>query len=175
MEHTKIVEAVRSTTHEVLSTMLSLSAVAEESYVERNPPGPSDGIISVVGLAGSWMGTGNLCCSSETAIQLSSAMLMTEFTEVDDEVLDAMSELTNMIIGNFKTIAEESLGPLGLSIPTVLFGMQFRARSAGKENWSVVPFRVGENRLEIRICMTRNRGLSHLNLQKLAAQPAVSA
>ena len=89
-------------------------------------------------------------------------MLGGEFTEVGEEVLDAVSEITNMIVGSFKTEAEPHLGPLGLSIPTVIYGLSFSARTAGREQWVVVPFTCGDERLDIKICLARNRGLSRL-------------
>ena len=92
---------------------------------------------------------------------ISSAMLGMEYTEVGEDVLDAIAEMGNMIIGGFKTVAEDHLGPLGLSIPTVIYGLSFSARSAGKEKWIVVPFRCSGDTLELRICLTRNRILAH--------------
>jgi chemotaxis protein CheX len=89
-------------------------------------------------------------------------MLMMPYTEVNEDVLDAVSELTNMILGNFKTAAEGELGPLGLSIPTVIYGLSFCARSAGKEQWIIVPFRCEGESFEVRVCLTPNRGFTHL-------------
>jgi chemotaxis protein CheX len=78
---------------------------------------------------------------------------MSEFASVDDEVLDAFGELTNMIIGNFKTAIEAHMGQLGLSIPTVVYGKNFSTRSPGHEEWTVVPFSWGDHRLYVRICL----------------------
>jgi chemotaxis protein CheX len=162
MDQEAIVAAVRASTEEVFSTMLGMEIAACDPYVEKTPPGPSQGIIAVVGLAGAWIGTGSVNCSRDLSLRLASALLMTEYDDVSDEVLDAMSEVTNMIVGNFKNQAEPFLGPLGLSIPTVIYGLNFSARSAGKEQWIVVPFTVSGESLEIKIYLTRNRGLSHV-------------
>jgi len=86
-------------------------------------------------------------------------MLGMDYTEVNEDVLDAISEIANMISGNFKTIAETYLGPLGLSIPTVVYGLNFSARTAGKEKWMVVPFACGDEIIEFKVCLTPNRGL----------------
>ena len=67
-------------------------------------------------------------------------MLMTEAAAVNEDVLDAVAELTNMIIGSVKTDLEDQLGPLGLSIPTVVFGRNFKTRSAGTVEWIHVRF-----------------------------------
>ena len=54
-----------------------------------------------------------------------------------------MAELTNMIIGSVKTDLESQLGPLGLSIPTVVFGRNFKTRSAGTAEWIARPLPLG--------------------------------
>lgn len=163
MNQDVIVTTIRQATEEVFTTMLGMDATAEDAYMEKSSPGPSDGLISVIGLAGSWVGTGSICCSGESARKISAAMMMSEYTDVCDEVLDAIAEITNMIIGNFKTVAETHLGPLGLSVPTVIYGLNFTARSAGKETWTVVPFHFsGGERIEVKVCLAPNRGLSHM-------------
>jgi chemotaxis protein CheX len=159
MEQEQIVATVRSTTVEVFSTMLGLDVTIGDPRTEVNAPGPSDGVIAVIGLAGAWIGTGSLSCDASMACRMSSSMLGTEYTEVNEDVLDALSEIANMIFGNFKTIAETYLGPLGLSIPTVVYGLSFSARTAGKEKWIVVPFLCGNDAVEIKVCLTPNRGL----------------
>jgi chemotaxis protein CheX len=78
-------------------------------------------------------------------------MLMTEATAVDEEVLDAVAELTNMIIGSVKNDLESHLGPLGLSIPTVVFGRNFKTRSAGTSEWTVVRYVCDSEPLIIRL------------------------
>jgi CheY-specific phosphatase CheX len=44
-------------------------------------------------------------------------------------VLDAFAELIDMIIGNVKTALEEHLGPMGMSVPTVVHGKNFTTRT----------------------------------------------
>ena len=58
-----------------------------------------------------------------------------------------------MIIGSFKHELEEVIGPTGLSIPAVIYGRNFSTRSLGREEWIVVPFICGEDRLEVKVCL----------------------
>jgi chemotaxis protein CheX len=141
--------------------MLGMEVRAGEPFVETNKPGPSDGVASLVGLAGAWTGTGSIYCSAAFACKISSQFLMTELRSVDEEVLDAVAELANMIIGNFKNIIEAELGPLMLSIPTVVFGRNFTTRNLGKHEWTVIPFHFGEDRLDVQICLVPTRERSH--------------
>jgi chemotaxis protein CheX len=78
---------------------------------------------------------------------------MSDCTSVNEEVLDAVGEVANMVIGNFKTMIEEHLGPLGLSIPTVIYGRNFTSRSLGTNSWIVVPFRCEDEAMTIRCCL----------------------
>src|SRR5580692_4654158 len=117
MDQTAVVEALQCATGEVFSTMLGVDIAPGEAYTEVNTAGPDAGIIALIGLAGTWIGTASVCCNPETACWMASQMMGTEFSEINEEVLDAISEITNMIIGGFKTRAENYLGPLGLSIP----------------------------------------------------------
>jgi len=162
MKQEDIVGAIHASTVDVFETMLGWNIEKEAVFMETHAPGPSDGIITVVGLAGAWVGTASICCSASLACRISSAMLGSAYATVDDDVLDAMAEVSNMIIGNFKNAAEDYLGPLGLSIPTVFYGLGFSARTAGKEKWIVAPFRCDSDIFEVKICLTLNRGLAHI-------------
>jgi chemotaxis protein CheX len=79
---------------------------------------------------------------------------MTEATSVNEEVLDAIAELTNMILGNVKTDIENELGVIGLSIPTVIFGKNFKAKTAISAEWHVVRFEIEGEVLQVRLCLT---------------------
>jgi chemotaxis protein CheX len=163
MDDCDLIKALHEATAEVFSTMLGLEVICGEPYTETNARGQSDGIIAVIGLAGDWIGTASLCCSAAMGCRMSSHMLAAEFAEIDEEVLDAVAEIANMIVGGFKTRVESHLGPLGLSIPTVIYGLSFSARSAGKERWVVVPFSCGDETLNVKVCLTRNRRLPRLD------------
>jgi chemotaxis protein CheX len=164
LDTTTIVEMVKTAAHEVLSTMLDMNAEVGEPYKETAPPGSSEGVVSFLGLAGAdFAGTGCLRCGSVFACQLASRFLMAEYDSVNDEVLDAFAELTNMIIGNFKNDLEHRVGPTGLSLPTVIHGRNFSTRSLRMEEWIVVPFLNGDYVLEIKICLQPREKVATIN------------
>jgi chemotaxis protein CheX len=152
-DHDHLVKIVRESTKDVFSTMLGIELEEGDAYLDTTAPPAGDGILSFVGLAGTWVGTGSVSCSSTFACKMSSQFLMTEYLSVNEDVLDAVAEVTNMIIGNVKTKLEEDLGPMGLSIPTVIFGRNFASRTVGTFEWSVVPFLTEGERIEIQICL----------------------
>ncbi len=154
--HNTIVESLIRSAGDVFSTMLGSELSSGEVTVEAAASEPNDGVVSFIGIAGGWVGTGSLTCSPAMACRICAAMLMTEAPAVNEDVLDAVAELTNMIIGSVKTDLENELGPLGLSIPTVVFGRNFRTRSAGTSEWIHVRFLWDEDPLLIKMCLAPN-------------------
>jgi len=151
-----IIESISSSTANVFSTMLGVELPPGEVCRQGEPPEPDDGVVSFIGIAGTWAGTGSLSCSPQMACRICSQLLMTESPAVNEDVLDAVAELTNMIIGSVKTDLESHLGPLGLSIPTVVFGRNFKTRSAGKTEWMNVAFDWEGECLLVKMCLAPN-------------------
>jgi chemotaxis protein CheX len=156
--HEEVTVMIREATLNVFSTMLGLDFETGESYVEEDPPGPSEGVLALIGLAGTWAaGSGTFSCSAEMARKISSALLMTEYESINDEVLDAIGEVANMVVGNVKTSLEEKLGPMGLSIPTVVYGRNFTTRSMARSSWTVVPFKLAGDSVHVHLCLAPTR------------------
>lgn len=155
-----LVQAIRSATEEVFTTMLNLTVTPGEVFVEKEEAVPSSGVVSLIGLAGSWVGSGSLACSASFAAKIASALLMTPYEAIDEDVLDAVAEVTNMIIGNVKTVLESRLGAMGLSTPTVIYGRNFQTRSSGNQEWTVVPFLLGADRMCVQVCIAPNNETS---------------
>ncbi|MEQ1945720.1 MAG: chemotaxis protein CheX [Bryobacteraceae bacterium] len=160
-----IAEMIRGATSEVFQTMLNLSLESLPSHEEPDLPEPFDGVVSMVGIGGTWIGTGRISSPPELACKLAEAMLLTPCSAINAEVLDASAEIANMIIGNVKTMLEEKLGPLALSVPTVIFGRNYRTHCSGMDNWTVVPFRTEGMKMDISFCLkpARSAVYSHAN------------
>lgn len=151
MQKQEIIDAVHSATIEVFSTMLGMELVPADTHMDQASPAINDGVMSFVGVAGPWMGNGVISCSAAFACKLCATFLMTEANAVNEEVLDAVGEIANMVIGNFKTAAEAVVGPLNLSVPTVIYGRNFTSRSLGNNDWVVMPFKCEDETFEVRI------------------------
>jgi chemotaxis protein CheX len=149
-----IAGSIRESAAQVFSTMLGIEIGPATVSTEHGTPAANDGVVSLIGLAGKWAGTGSLTCSPALACRLCSRMLMIECAAVNEEVLDAIAELTNMIVGSVKTELEAHLGALGLSIPTVVYGRNFKTRSVGNSEWTVVSFECEGENLVVRLCLT---------------------
>jgi len=160
MTKEEIADAVKRAATEVLTTMLSLESQPKDVFTEKLALGDAEGVVSFIGLTGNYAGTGGLQCTSETARHLASKFLMSEFAAVNEEVLDAFGEFTNMIIGSFKNDIEILAGPMGMSIPTVIYGRNFTTRSLGHEEWVVVPFDCAGHELQVKVCLKEHKPAS---------------
>lgn len=148
--------AIRLSTEEVFSTMLGLNLTMGEVYVATDSAEPSSGVVSIVGFAGPWVGSGSLYCTGPFACKIASFFLQEELSAVTEDVLDSVAELTNMIIGNVKTHLENRVGAMGLSTPTVIYGRNFQTRSVRNQKWTVVPFSLEGDRMCVQMCIVPN-------------------
>jgi chemotaxis protein CheX len=127
-----LVDAIDASTKEVFETMLGTKLTDSKRAQSEDPA--AAGVVSLVGLTGKWSGTGTFCCTPTTARLVAVRMLMLDETEaesqtIDDDVLDAVAELTNMVVGNIKNLLAEEYGEMAISIPTVVYGRNFRFKS----------------------------------------------
>ena len=86
-------------------------------------------------------------------------------------MLDAVAEVTNMIIGNVKTVLESRLGAMGLSTPTVIYGRNFQTaqlRQPGMDCGAVHRW------IEDRMCMPSMHGARIPRRQEDHAQAGIS-
>jgi chemotaxis protein CheX len=151
MQEQQIIQAVHAATVEVFLTMLGVEVEPAPVRADQSNPSIVEGLMAFVGISGPWVGSGMVSCTAAFACRICELFLMTEASAVNEEVLDAVGELANMIIGNFKTAAEAEVGALGLSVPTVIYGKNFMSKSLGNKDWLVMPFQCGDDTFEIRI------------------------
>jgi chemotaxis protein CheX len=148
-----VVRAIRAATEEVFATMLG----AEIDFDESAKSDPDSGMMALVGLTGSWSGAGTLLCSPALGNRAAAAMFMNEAASdpnaINDEVLDAVAELTNMVVGNIKNTLEHHLGPMAISIPSVIYGRNFHFRSLTGKMIASVAFRWNSEPLEVKVVL----------------------
>jgi chemotaxis protein CheX len=152
MTNPEMVTAITTSTREVFSMMLGIDVTAGEPFLDDSA-GTDSGVLALLGLAGAWVGTGSISCSADMACRIASQMLMAEYPSINDEVLDAMAEVANMVIGNVKTKLEETLGTMNLSTPTVIYGRNFETRRVGSREWVSVPFRCEGGIVNVQVCL----------------------
>ncbi len=108
---------------------LNVSAAPDERAV----------LTSIVGLSGEVSGVVALRFPPETALRLAGRMLGAELQQINDEVIDAISELVNMVAGSAKAKLQME-PPLQLGLPTVVEGTGYKLKYPSRAVWLEVPF-----------------------------------
>lgn len=143
--------AIRQATSDVFTTMLGCSVELGETELKNHPKLGGTSLMSIVGIAGPFYGTGVISCDALTACRIAGALLMDSYEHVNDEVLDAMGEMGNMVVGNVKTILEGQLGALSLSTPTVVYGRDLVAHVSNGHKWLCTRFKSDLGEVEIQM------------------------
>ncbi len=123
----------------VFQTMLSLKPARSPVKISNGNGDGGEVLTSLVGITGSVHGVVVLRFPKVTAGQLAGRMLGTELDHSSPEVIDAISELVNMVAGAAK--AKLSCDPpLQLGLPTVVQGTGYRVSYPSKSIWLEIPF-----------------------------------
>lgn len=154
MTREEMASAICSATTEVFTTMLDLEISSGEIQEDSAASSRASGIVALLGMAGEWVGNGRVCCSPDFGCKMASQLLMQSYEAVNEDVLDAIGEVANMIIGNVKNALEERLGTLSLSTPTVIYGHNFEARSVGIRERITLNFISGSAQLQVQISIS---------------------
>ena len=138
-----------NSTVNVLKTMAQLEPVPGKPYVKADKL--SWGVLSgIIGLAGD-KATGNMVISFDESciLRIVSNMLMEEFTEITDDVVDAVGEITNMISGGAKKELSEMGMAFDMAIPVIMKGQHIELTQITKAPIVVVPFETSAGKLVV--------------------------
>ncbi len=128
-----IVEDIISCTNEVFETMIPMDIKCNGSYYRKENMISSD-VTSLVSFTGEHSGIVAFFGSKDIAIKITSEMLGMEIAEIDQDVIDAMGELSNMIGGTLKNKVTETFGAMHLSVPIVIAGADMSISSSKDKN-----------------------------------------
>jgi len=136
----------------IFDTMIDVSfSLGKPSLKKDNLP--SYEVSGIIGLSGSVSGCVVINLSKEIAIQLASALLGEELTEVNGDCTDAIGEIANMIAGNAKT--DFPVENTSISVPSVVVGKHKMTYPSGIPIVSV-PCETSGGQLVIDIALKEN-------------------
>ncbi len=136
----------------VLQQMASINAVLGKVYI-KEAPYTSDSVVIIVGLTGKMRGQVNFTMDVNTAMFVASKMMYgMPVTELDEISKSAISELTNMILGNTATILSNKGIAIEITPPSLLMGQNIQI-TPSKMKTVCVPLKIAdsEHKLEIDI------------------------
>ena len=133
-----------------LSTMANTEVTFEKPRVEKKfiPKGDVAGLIGM--LAGKMKGNLTLSFEKGALFVILGNMLGETFSELNEDVSDAVGELTNMIYGSAKTVLNEMGYGFEMAIPTVIMG-NFQIAQYHSGATLVIPFKVSTHNFFVEI------------------------
>lgn len=150
---------IKATT-EVFRTMMSIVLQPGEVSIEKAKTRKAE-VIGSLGVAGFLSGSISVFLPRALAQSAGAAMLMLEPGTVmpDEELVDAIGELTNMIGGNIKTELFQKTPLFDISIPSVYVGDDLQRRTVTDDLCFYVPFRAGDLEFAVEFLMiTKEKG-----------------
>jgi len=139
-----------SATIGVLKTMAFTEVQAGKPFVKKDKISCGD-VSGIVGITGPPNGSMSLTFSKDCILDIVSNMLGEKFHEVNDDIRDAVGELSNMISGT----ARNALGNKGYafktSIPTVVSGPGHEIRHMCKAPTIAIPFKTAAGPFVVEI------------------------
>jgi chemotaxis protein CheX len=132
------------------SALNVLSTMAQTTAEPKKPELKSDyltrgAVTGLIGMAGQEI-SGNMLLSFDepSIVAIVNRMLMEEYTSLDDQVVDAVGELTNMISGGTKAIFSEKGYGFEMATPVMLVGAEVEVKQLSNTPVISIPFSTPE-------------------------------
>ena len=117
----EIINPFIDATMNVLETMASIKARPGEPYIKKDEMARGE-VSGVIGLTGEVGGTFSVSFTETSILSIVSNMFGEKMKEMNDEIKDAVGEITNIISGQARQKLEESGRSMQAAIPTVITG-----------------------------------------------------
>lgn len=165
-----IASEIAESTKTLFETMIIMDLKHNDAFLVDDTKIHTD-IIGLVTFTGKYHGVIGLFCTRQFALKVASSMLMTELTSFNNEVKDAIGEVTNMIAGNVKTKLSSRYGEMNLSIPIVIAGEGLSITAVNnlpvvsdaaiscfsKDPWLMTPFTSHDERFNIGLLLKESK------------------
>jgi chemotaxis protein CheX len=137
----------------VLETMAFTKAVPGKPFLKKEKTSIGD-ITGVIGLTGHAQGSIAVSFSQECALFIVAQMLDEEFEEVNEEVQDAVGEMTNMISGDARRLLSEKGYNFQAGIPTIIVGPNHTINHIANGPCIVIPFKTEKGGFVVEACIS---------------------
>lgn len=133
------------------STMLGCACYESDPGEAVGEAEPKE-IASIVGLGGPARGIVALLFTKRAALNISSRLLGTEVSVVDETVSDVVAEVANIVAGSAKAKLSAATGStIDLSLPTVFRGTGYTIHYPSQATWAEIPFTCSLGSFTLRV------------------------
>jgi len=147
----KMINPFINATVNVLETMAFTKVRAGNPYLKKDQVAQGD-VSGVIGLMGKVSGTISVSFTEKSILSIVSSMLGEEIKELNEEIKDAVGEITNMISGQARLKLEEVGRSLKAAIPTVIMGKDHSIIHITSSPIIAIPFSTDNGEFTIEVC-----------------------
>ena len=148
----KMINPFINATLNVLETMAFTKAEAGKPYLKKDDVAQGD-VSGVIGFTGETNGTVAVTFDESCILKIVTNMFGEEMTEINNEITDAVGEITNMISGQARKELEEIGKKFQGAIPTVVTGKNHKLESMTKGPKVAIPFKTEAGSFTIEVCL----------------------
>ncbi len=154
-------------TSDVMIKMSSLMVTAGKPYAKKTDVAPGD-VSGIIGITGDAVGSLAISFTEGCICSIVTGILGELQMEVNQVVIDAVGELTNMISGAARSRLEKEGMILHAAIPTVIYGKGHTVRHILHSPSIVIPFQTEGGTFYVDVCLKAEA-------KQKAARPSASA
>lgn len=150
----KLINPFINATISVLETMAFVTVTAGKPYVKTDNVAVGD-VSGVLGLTGIANGTIAVTFEEKCILTVVSNMFGETMDQLNEDIADAVGELTNMISGQARRELEQIGKLFKAAIPTVVTGRNHSIRHYSEGPKIAIPFRTESGEFTIEVCFER--------------------
>lgn len=150
----RLINPFINATINVLETMAFMKVTAGNPYLKKNSVAVGD-VSGVLGLTGAANGTISVTFEEKCILSVVSNMFGETMKELNNEITDAVGELTNMISGQARRELEEMGKVFKAAIPSVVTGRNHSIRHYTEGPKIAIPFSTDNGDFTIEVCFER--------------------
>jgi chemotaxis protein CheX len=147
-----IINPFINATINVLETMAFVKAKPGKPYLKKDDTAMGD-VTGVIGVTGMANGTVSVTFEETSILKIVSNMFGETIETLDNEVADAVGELTNMISGQARMELEQKGKVFEAAIPSVITGKGHKIIHITEGPKIAIPFTVEEGNFTIEVCL----------------------
>ncbi|PID77940.1 MAG: chemotaxis protein CheX [Deltaproteobacteria bacterium] len=139
-------------TRNVLEIMAFIKSEAGKPYLKQGDSAKGD-VTGVIGLTGVANGTISVTFEESTILQIVSNMFGEEISSLNNDVVDAVGEITNMISGQARRELEGLGKVFEAAIPSVITGKNHTISHYANDAVISIPFKTEKGLFTIEVCL----------------------
>lgn len=144
----------------VASTVINFEKMTRMKAV-KNPmsiskiAGRDANVVCVIGISGELIGSTVITLSQKLALFSASMILHEKFIHLNADVLDAIGELTNIIIGNARSALVNDGIKIDISTPTLIHGEDLEVSAPKNRPFLVTPFKTNMGGFKVYVSLAK--------------------